>query len=149
VGRAITEPISITIPVRPITKKNSQRWVKAKGGDLWRLIPSEAYVQYERDCAPFIRVKGLEIDSLVNMRCLFYIDADRKSDASNYYEAIADILVHYHVIVDDNRKIIRSWDGSRVLVDRKNPRTEITIEPVYEPEPQLAMSEAELSLDQI
>ena len=129
-AKIIKDPVYITIPLRPITKKNSQRWVKLKGSGLWKLVPSEAYLLYEKNCKPFIRCKGLLITGPVNIKTLFYIDADRKCDLSNYIEAIADILVHYHVLEDDNRWIVTGWDGSRVYVDRENPRTEITIEPL-------------------
>ena len=125
----ITEPVEITIPLRPFTKKNSSRIVKTKSGVPF-LIPSAAYEQYERDCAAFIRCKGLEVSCPINIRALFYIDADRKCDLSNYFEAIADILVHYHVIEDDHRKIVAGWDGSRIYVDRANPRTVVTLEPI-------------------
>ena len=55
--------------------------------------------------------------------CMFKKDGD----LTNLHEALHDILVKYHVIADDNCKIIVSTDGSRVLYDRENPRTEVTI----------------------
>jgi hypothetical protein len=36
-------------------------------------------------------------------------------------------LVAYGIIADDNSNIVASMDGSRVLYDRENPRTEIYI----------------------
>ena len=129
-GRTITEPVTIAIPVKPVSKKNSQRWVRMRGTDIWKLLPSEAYERYERDCGPFIRCKGLMVSCEVNVCALFYIDADRKCDLSNFFEALADMLVHYRVLEDDNRKIIVGWDGSRVHVDRQNPRTVVTIQPI-------------------
>lgn len=50
-----------------------------------------------------------------------------KKDDLNLYEALDDILVKEGVLADDNRKIIRSRDGSRVLYDKDNPRAEIYI----------------------
>lgn len=38
-----------------------------------------------------------------------------------------DILVEAGLILDDNYKILAAHDGSRVLVDKSNPRTEIEI----------------------
>ncbi|MCL2493439.1 MAG: hypothetical protein FWF33_05305 [Clostridiales bacterium] len=132
-GRIITEPVKLLLPVKPRSKKNSQRWIKTRGDNpVWKLTPSEAYVQYEKDCGPFIRCKGMNISCLVNIKATFYIDADRPCDISNFFEALADMLVHYQVILDDNRRIVQSWDGSRVYVDRQNPRTEVIIEPVSE-----------------
>jgi len=46
----------------------------------------------------------------------------------NLLEAIQDILVKYDILKDDNSKIVASTDGSRVLYDKQNPRTEIYIE---------------------
>lgn len=50
-----------------------------------------------------------------------------KKDDLNLYEALDDILVKEKILEDDNRKIIRSRDGSRVLYDKNNPRAEIYI----------------------
>ena len=48
-------------------------------------------------------------------------------DLTNLEEAIDDILVKYGVLKDDNSRILVSHDGSRVLYDKDNPRTEVTI----------------------
>lgn len=40
-----------------------------------------------------------------------------------------DALVAAGVLADDNSQIIVSHDGSRVLYDKDNPRTEVTISP--------------------
>lgn len=50
-----------------------------------------------------------------------------KKDDLNLYESLDDILVKEKILEDDNRKIIRSRDGSRVLYDKDNPRAEIYI----------------------
>ena len=51
----------------------------------------------------------------------------RAVDLTNLNEALHDILVKGQVLVDDNAKIIVSTDGSRVHLDRENPRTEVKI----------------------
>ena len=56
-----------------------------------------------------------------------YTGTRRKVDDLNLYEALDDILVENGILLDDNRKIIRSRDGSRVLYDKENPRAEIEI----------------------
>lgn len=43
-------------------------------------------------------------------------------------EAAHDTLVAAKILADDNNAIIASVDGSRVLYDKANPRTEIFIE---------------------
>lgn len=45
----------------------------------------------------------------------------------NLLEAADDALVTAGVLADDNSKIVVSHDGSRVLLDRDTPRTEIYI----------------------
>lgn len=51
----------------------------------------------------------------------------RRVDLTNLLEAIDDVLVKYEVLKDDNSEIITSHDGSRVLYDKDNPRTEVVI----------------------
>lgn len=51
----------------------------------------------------------------------------RRVDLTNLLEAIDDVLVKYGVLKDDNSEIITSHDGSRVLYDKNNPRTEVVI----------------------
>ena len=61
------------------------------------------------------------------MKALFYRSDARRVDLTNLEEALDDILVLYGILRDDNFKIVQSHDGSRVYIDRENPRTEITI----------------------
>lgn len=51
----------------------------------------------------------------------------RRVDLCNLEEAISDVLVKYGILADDNRNIVASYDGSMVLYDKENPRTEIEI----------------------
>lgn len=52
----------------------------------------------------------------------------RRTDLTNLIEAAHDVLVAGKILADDNYTIIASVDGSRVMVDKENPRTEIFIE---------------------
>lgn len=63
----------------------------------------------------------------INLKCIFYMEKRYKVDLSNLEEAICDILVHYEILEDDNRNIVATMDGSKVLWDKENPRTEIEI----------------------
>lgn len=122
--------LNITIPLNPITKKNSQRIIKNRATGKPLIIQSETYKQYEKDCALFLRKHSQRdpIEEPVNLRCLFYRKDRRGIDLINLLEAIQDILVKYGVLKDDNSKIVASTDGSRVFYDKDNPRTEIYIE---------------------
>ena len=62
------------------------------------------------------------------MKCLFYMPTHRRCDLTNMLEAIDDVMVAGGLLADDNYKIIESHDGSRVLYDKENPRTEVYIE---------------------
>lgn len=59
-----------------------------------------------------------------------WFEQKRKVDLTNLLEAADDLLVLAGVLADDNSKIIVSHDGSRVLLDREKPRTEIFVEHV-------------------
>lgn len=94
------------------------------------LIPSKLYKQYEKDCAWFLPHLDKPIDYPINLECIFYMPTKRRVDLCNLQEAICDILVHYGVLKDDNRNIVASQDGSLVLYDKLNPRTEVKISPI-------------------
>ena len=119
------KPISFTIPLEPVTKKNSGRIIKV--GNYPRLIPSRTYERYEEDCGYFIKGKLMKISEPIEVTCRFYMSTRRRVDLANLLNAIDDILVHYGVISDDNSSIIVSHDGSRVLYDKNDPRTEVDI----------------------
>ena len=90
-------------------------------------MPSKLYKSYERNSLCFIPKLKKPIDYAVNVKCLFYMPTHRKCDLTNMLEAIDDIMVKSGLIADDNFTIIESHDGSRVLYDKENPRTEVYI----------------------
>ena len=117
-----------TIPLNPVTKKNSN--VKTRDG---RLLASKAYRQYEKDAVhlipPFARK---HIDFPVNVEAVYYTKIDyakakSRIDLTNLHNALCDTLVAAGVIADDNCRIVYSMDGSRVKCDKLKPRTEVTI----------------------
>ena len=118
--------MNITIPLNPITKKNSSQIIQCKGRSM--IIPSKQYRQYEKDCKPYLA--EMLIDYPVNVKCLYYMPTKRKVDITNLLSATDDILVKHGVLVDDNRNIVASHDGSRVYYDKVNPRVEIEITPL-------------------
>lgn len=119
----------IVIPLLPYTKKNSQeiryRYIPSKRKKVPYISPSDNFKLYQRDCGWFL--KGIGIDYPVNVEAHYYMDTMRTVDLNNLHSALHDILVHYHVLKDDNAKIIVSTDGSRVFYDKENPRTEVII----------------------
>ena len=117
--------IKFTIPLAPISKKNSQRIMVNRATGKPFIMPSAQYKQYERDAAYFIPFGN--INEPVNVKCLFYMPTRRKVDLTNLLEAIDDVMVKAGLLADDNSEIVQSHDGSRVLYDKKRPRTEIII----------------------
>lgn len=114
------------IPIPPVTKKNSSCIYINKSTGRPFIHPSARYKQYEEDflllCPP-IPI----INYPVNVQALYYMPTKRKVDLINLHSALHDCLVKANVLYDDNCNIIVSTDGSRVLYDKINPRTEIII----------------------
>ena len=117
------DEIKLTIKLPPVTKKNSMQIVG--NGKRSMLIPSAQYRRYERDAGWFL--KPLAIAEPVNIRAIYFMPARRKVDITNLESALMDVLVKHGVIADDNCRVVVSTDGSRVMYDKENPRTEVTI----------------------
>lgn len=129
--------IKFTILGNPITKKNSQRIIKVKlknGRCFHKIMPSKAFEKYEKECKPHMPKVKEPINVPVNLKCIYYMKAKRAVDLLNLLEGTADILVDYGVLADDNRDIVYSTDGSKVLYDKKNPRVEVEITELKESE---------------
>jgi Holliday junction resolvase RusA-like endonuclease len=137
------EAVKLVIDGPPRTKKTSQRIVQVKGRPIimsskvakgWE---AEAVRQLARGADGFPKwkfsatVKGQIVWKTavfvvpVSVRALIYRDAER-GDLVGYLQAIGDALERAGVVAND--KLIGSWDGSRRLIDRKQPRVEIEIE---------------------
>lgn len=130
------------IPLNPRTKKNGQEIMfnsKLKNGFFKKtayglkyvgvpfISQNDRYKQYEHDAGWFLKKIPQPISEPVNVKCIFYRENETRCDLTNLLEAIDDILVKYKILKDDNFKIIVGHDGSRVMIDKKNPRTEIEI----------------------
>lgn len=130
------------IPLNPRTKKNGQEIMfnsKLKNGFFKKtaygfkyvgvpfISQNNRYKQYESDAGWFLKKPAVPISEPINVKCIFYRKDETRCDLTNLLEAIDDILVKYGILADDNFKIIVSHDGSRVMVDKEKPRTEIEI----------------------
>lgn len=128
--------LAFTLTGAPRTKKNSSRLVKHRGrlipipSKAWMKWASEALIELpEMAPAGLVRFRpGRTIFVPVNCRALFFCDTARSVDPVGLYQGLADLLEKRGVIENDS--LIASWDGSRVAVDRKNPRTEVVLETV-------------------
>lgn len=61
------------------------------------------------------------------MKAVYYMPTRRRVDKTNLESALLDVLVKHGLLADDNRDVVASTDGSRVMYDKYNPRTEVTI----------------------
>ena len=130
--------IKFTIPLPPVTKKNSQQIKYRWGRDRYTyqktripyIAPSEAFENYEAAALWYVpKIYNTNpINYPVNVKCLFYMPTKAKCDLTNLLEAIDDVMVKGRLLADDNYTVIQSHDGSRVFYDKENPRTEVYIE---------------------
>lgn len=121
---------TFTLKGVPRTKKNSQSVITNQRTGRPMIIQSKAYREYEKECLKQIEDLGIdrmEINFPVNVMCLFFMPTKRKVDLQNLVSAAMDILVKGGVLADDNYQIVYGNDGSRVLFDKDNPRTEVVI----------------------
>lgn len=135
--------MKLVITGAPRTKKNSTRRLM-RGGRLLT-VPSVAAVEWQAEairqlCKQYAILRHRARDTRdcritedVAVAALIYREAN-VGDLVGYLQAIGDALQGGHgkskvpcVLIDD--KQIKSWDGSRPLIDRKNPRVELTITP--------------------
>ena len=119
--------MKITIPVVPRSKKNSQQIIINPRTKRPMIIQSKLYANYERECGLYLKKYKCNIDYSINLKIEFYVPDKRRRDIANYIEAIQDILVKYEVLKDDNYNIVYSLDGTRMYVNKENPRVEIEI----------------------
>ena len=119
----------------PRTKKNSQTIAGSgprcpacgKFKKIW-VRQGKAHDDYTELAGWQLRPKPVKpIDYPINVKCLFFLAADRIVDDLNLQACVDDLLVENGIIKDDNRRIVQGHDGTRSFVDRDNPRTEIYI----------------------
>ena len=122
--------MKFTIPVKPRTKKNHSSIVRLNNGKTL-LLPSKQYREFEQEVIKYLNVHfkhdSKPISKRSNLKCIFYKDKNYRSDLMGYMQAIADVLVKAKILEDDNSNIVFSTDGSRVFLDKDNPRIEVEI----------------------
>lgn len=115
--------LNYTIPLPPVTKKNSQRILRTSNGRPF-IAQSKKYMEYARAALLYLKPPpGGPIDFPVNVKMVFYVGTKRRVDLVNLQEAALDILVAARVLKDDNSGIVADMDGSRVYYDKENTRT--------------------------
>ena len=94
------------------------------------IIQSKLYRDFEKECAVYLKKYKNQITGPVNIKAIFYVPDRRKRDLTNLENAIADILVKYKVIEDDNYNVLQSWDGSRIVYEKGREETILEISEV-------------------
>lgn len=117
----------IEIPLLCRSKKNSQQIIFNSKTHKPMIVQSKIYKQFEKDCGYFLNKYKLNIDYPIGLKCTFIVPDKRKRDLTNLENAIADILVKYKVIEDDNYNIINNWDESRIIYQKGVEKTIIEI----------------------
>lgn len=132
--RADRPLFEVTVPGRPIVKKNTQKVVRAPGRRFPVKVDSERYRTWKLDAAAAIRAAVAQRPGLRQIRCqvrleviFYFASAQSEPDLSNLYEGIQDVLVSEGVLHDD--RLIYSHDGSTKVIGDPRPRAVVRIWP--------------------
>lgn len=111
-----------TIYGRIPSKKNSR--ISTRSG---RSFPSKKYTEWHKDASlQLIGTKKMRDGS--NIEFIIYAPDARKSDLSNKWQSIEDLMKDMGIIEDDNWYILSDIHMKFGGVDRKNPRCEVYID---------------------
>lgn len=119
--------ISLTILGKPITKKNSMRMITNKKTGRVFPIPSKAFTDYQKVFLSQVKRPKAPISEPCNVQAVYYMPTRHMVDITNLLSATHDLLVDAKILEDDNSRIVKSVDGSRVYYDKHNPRVEIEV----------------------
>ena len=114
--------VRCTVYGKPRTKKNHGEIVMR--GRYPKLLPSHPWRLWCATCR-IESVGDVPIGEPVNMAANFYRDANR-GDLMGYIDGLADLLEKHGIL--ENDKWIKSLDGCRLHVDKKNPRVDVEFE---------------------
>lgn len=134
--------ILVVVSGAPRTKKN--HGILTTAGGRPRMFPSKPWTTWAKEALVFINDHPLvnipnvgpmlrtpsrtrpwqPLERLLNCTAIFYRQTFG-GDAVGFYQGLADLLEHRGVVLNDSQ--IVSWDGSRLLKDAQNPRTEIVL----------------------
>ena len=107
------------------SKKNSKQIIYIKDRPL--IIPSKNHKIWHTGAMSQLSGKRPVEGQISRLEAVFYPSTKRKSDLSNKFESVADLLVDAGIIEDDNWWVMPEVNLKFGGVDRENPRAEITI----------------------
>jgi len=129
----------LVLPGRVPTKKNRPRIIRV--GGYPRVAPCKEYASWIHDTEAAALILSarlscagltLPVEVPLTRTLRAYLFMKTTGDLSGYEQAVDDWLQHYGFIANDRQ--IRSHDGSRLMLDRQEPRLEIVAQP-YEMRP--------------
>lgn len=120
--------LEFTIPLPPVTKKNSQQILINQRTGKPFIMPSKKYKDYVKQAGLYIPKRDKPLEGRYNITCLFFMPTRRRVDLTNLLEAIDDVMVEAGLLADDCSAIIAGHDGSRVGYDKDSPRTYVAIQ---------------------
>lgn len=115
------------IPMKPITKKNSQEIRRNRKTGRPFICQSQQYQEYEASAGWFVPKRQQPIDYRVNIQATFYMPTRGTVDLTNLNSSLHDILVKFGMLKTDCWKVAAGTDGSRVKFDKEKPRTVVVI----------------------
>jgi Holliday junction resolvase RusA-like endonuclease len=121
--------MTFTILGAPATKKNSQRIVHVRGKPM--IIQSKQHNSWEEYAILQLRSQARRqslrtITGPVNMCAMVYREKAGRADLLNYLAAVSDALERAGIVENDSQ--VAGLDGSRLFIDKANPRVEVTLE---------------------
>lgn len=118
--------IKLTIKGRIPSKKNSK--IMVCRGRFPMLLPSANYTKWHKESTEQLKQQKISFcKDIKNIIFTIYAPDNRKSDLSNKWESVGDLLVDNKIIEDDNWFIIPQLSLIFGGVDKENPRCEIVI----------------------
>ena len=114
------------------SKKNSRKSVRLRGGKnkgMTIFVPNARYNAWHSSCAHQMRAANVPFLKLekVHIHVIFFQPDVRKRDLSNQFESVADLLVDYGLLIDDNCFVVTKQSSELGGVDREDPRAEVII----------------------
>lgn len=121
------QPIHIIIHWRIPSKKNSKRIAFNKKTGNRFIISSEKHEAWEKSALKLLPKVQVRTPAIIY--CNFYFPDRRKCDLSNKFETIADILVKWWILLDDNWECLPTVNLRFMGVDKVDPRVVVIIQP--------------------
>lgn len=119
---------------RPMTKSNHLRIGRSRTGKPF-VMQAKTSVKWQNDAALQLqsqmrkyRGSTFHAGQRWNLCALFYRERNHAGDVGNYLKGLCDALATAGVVANDRQ--IAGHDGSRLLVDSRIPRVEITLTPL-------------------